>query len=143
MQIEQIDLVCRDVGKTVAFYRLLGVKIPKSAVWATKTGPHHVTIHFPNGQELSFGSQKLARAYNKSWRRNTDGGNIVIGFSVKTRRAVDALHARLTEAGYKSPQPPWDAFWGARYAIVADPDGNHIGIMSPSDPKKRYQGPDL
>jgi predicted enzyme related to lactoylglutathione lyase len=39
--------------------------------------------------------------------------------------------------------PPWDAFWGSRYAIVADPDGNHVGIMSPSEPKRRYQGPEL
>ena len=28
---------------------------------------------------------------------------------------------------------PIDAFWGARYAIVDDPDGNHVGIMGPQD----------
>jgi uncharacterized glyoxalase superfamily protein PhnB len=139
----QLDLVCRNVGKTIAFYRLLGMKIPKSAIWTTASGPHHVDIREPSGLTLHFDSQKLARVYNKGYRRNTDGGNVVIGFTVRTRRAVDTLHAKMTKAGYKSQQPPWDAFWGARYAIVADPDGNHIGIMSPSDPKKRYPGPDL
>jgi len=88
-------------------------------------------------------SQALARAYNTGFRRNTGGGNVVIGFRVATRRAVDALHAKMTKAGHESVRPPWDAFWGARYAIVADPDGNHVGIMSPSDPKKRSQGPEL
>jgi len=27
--------------------------------------------------------------------------------------------------------PPWDAFWGQRYAIVTDPDGNHISLFAP------------
>ena len=27
--------------------------------------------------------------------------------------------------------------WGARYAVVEDPDGNAVGIMSPSDPDRR------
>ena len=142
-ELNQIDLVAHDVQASVAFYRLLGVKIPKSAVWSTKTGAHHVTVHFPGGTELSISSPKLARVYNKGWRGNTAGGNIVIGFSLATRRAVDAMFAKLTKAGHKGVSPPWDAFWGARYAIVADPDGNHVGIMSPSDPKKRYQGPEL
>jgi uncharacterized glyoxalase superfamily protein PhnB len=34
-------------------------------------------------------------------------------------------------------------FWGARYAIVEDPDGNHVGVMSPSDPDRRRAPPDL
>ncbi len=141
--LSQLDLVGRDVAESVAFYRLLGVKIPKSAVWTTKTGTHHVTVRFPGGGELSLSSPKLARVYNKGYRGGTGGGGVVIGFAVKTRRAVDAAYAKLTAAGYKGQMPPWDAFWGARYAIVADPDGNHVGIMSPSDPRKRYPGPEL
>jgi hypothetical protein len=40
---------------------------------------------------------------------------------------------RARVAGYVIHLEPIDAFWGARYAIIDDPDGNHIGIMSPSD----------
>jgi hypothetical protein len=29
-------------------------------------------------------------------------------------------------------QPPFDASWRARYAIVADPDANDVGLMSPT-----------
>jgi hypothetical protein len=32
---------------------------------------------------------------------------------------------------------PYDAFWGARYAIVEDAGGNAVGIMSPVDPARR------
>ena len=38
-------------------------------------------------------------------------------------------------------QEPYDAFWGARYAVVSDPDGNGVGIMSPIDPAQRRDEP--
>ena len=65
------------------------------------------------------------------------GPGAVIGFRVESRDEVDRLFTDLTGAGYRGQQPPYDAFWGARYAIVEDPDGNAVGIMSPSDPERR------
>ncbi|HZA78108.1 MAG TPA: VOC family protein, partial [Acidimicrobiales bacterium] len=55
-----------------------------------------------------------------------------------SREAVDELYAKVAAAGYASRQPPYDAFWGARYAVVADPEGNDVGLMSPIDPERRY-----
>jgi uncharacterized glyoxalase superfamily protein PhnB len=48
----------------------------------------------------------------------------------------------LTGAGYKGLQAPFDAFWGARYAVVEDPNGIAVGLMSPSDPNRRYWPPE-
>jgi uncharacterized glyoxalase superfamily protein PhnB len=59
------------------------------------------------------------------------------GFSLPTRDAVDVTCAELVCAGYAGRQPPYNAFWGARYAIVTDPDGNHIGLMGPADEKRK------
>ncbi|MDA1073969.1 MAG: hypothetical protein O3A63_04305 [Proteobacteria bacterium] len=25
-------------------------------------------------------------------------------------------------------KPPYDTFWGSRYAIINDPDGNNVGV---------------
>ncbi|HYK71080.1 MAG TPA: VOC family protein, partial [Streptosporangiaceae bacterium] len=69
--------------------------------------------------------------------RGWNGGRAVIGFRVSSRERVDELYSQLTADGYAGQQPPYDAFWGARYAIVEDPDGNAVGIMSPSDPDRR------
>ena len=141
-KLDQIDLVCADMDKTLAFYRLIGVASPR--VWRTKSGPHHGHVELPGGPSLQFNSPALARVYDKGYRgKRGGGGNVVIGFSVKTRRAVDRTYAKLVRAGHKGMTPPWDAFWGARYAIVADPDGNHVGIMSPSDDKQRRPPPDV
>jgi len=65
-------------------------------------------------------------------------GRAALGFALTTREAVDALYAALTAAGSAGRQAPYDAFWGARYAIVQDPDGNDVGLMSPIDPERRY-----
>ena len=60
---------------------------------------------------------------------------------VPTREAVDEVYGRVVSTGYRSQKECTDAFWGARYAIVEDPDGNAVGIMSPIDPTRRRPPP--
>jgi predicted enzyme related to lactoylglutathione lyase len=142
--LNQFDLVARDVDAAVAFYRLLGLDIPETAIWRTPTGAHHVDLRLPNGLTFHIDSPALAKEYNAGWRpQRGDGAQCVIGFSLPTRAAVDECHARMTSAGHPSVQPPYDAFWGARYAILQDPDGNHVGIMSPSDAARRRGPPSI
>ena len=40
-------------------------------------------------------------------------------------------------------QPPNDAFWGSRYAVVVDPNGNRIGLKSPVEDAFRSTPPDV
>ena len=66
---------------------------------------------------------------------------MVLGWLVSSRDDVDFTYADMTAAGHMGVQVPYDTFWGARYAIVADPDGHHVGIMSPSDEARKYWPP--
>ncbi len=142
--LNQLNLVVRDMEAALAFYRRLGVAIPDSAVWRTGSGAHHVEARMPNGVHLEFDSIAMAKTYNAGWRDSPGGGTRgVVGFSLPSRDAVDACYAELTAAGYTSRQPPYDAFWGARYAVIEDPDGNHVGLMSPPDPARRSAPPAL
>jgi catechol 2,3-dioxygenase-like lactoylglutathione lyase family enzyme len=43
---------------------------------------------------------------------------------------VDSKYAELLEAGVEGHRPPWDAFWGQRYAIIKDPDGNTVDLFA-------------
>lgn len=140
--LNQINLVVRDMEATLAFYRRLGLDIPEAQMWRTETGVHHVTARMPNGVDLEFDSAQLARSYNAGWRpQPASGSRVLLGFSLASRDAVDAKYEALVAAGYTGSQPPWDAFWGARHAIVDDPDGNHVGLMSPVDPARRGPPP--
>ena len=150
--LDQIDLVARDMEATLAFYRALGVDIPETAIWRTATGIHHVDVTLPGGLIVHFDSEALARAYDRGWRAPViaagtpaagAGTRVVLSFKVPAPEDVDRLHDTLVRLGHPSAQPPYDAFWGSRYAIVADPDGTHIGIMGPRDDARRRAPPDL
>ena len=140
--LTSLNLVTRDMDATAAFYRTLGVDIPEALLWRTPTGAHHADLTLPNGFGLDFDSEALASQYNAGWTRDSSPRSI-IGFSVATREAVDACYAALTAAGHKGLQPPYDAFWGARYAVAEDPDGNHVGIMSPIDEGRKGPPPQV
>ena len=127
---DQFNLVVSDMEATVAFYRRLGLTIPD-------TDPafqaHHRTAQVEGGIDLDFDSVEFARHWDQGWR----GAMGVLGFKVETRERVDEIYADLTAAGYKAQQPPYDTFWGARYAVLEDPDGNPVGVMSPIEPGRR------
>jgi uncharacterized glyoxalase superfamily protein PhnB len=141
--LHSLNLVVRDMEAALAFYRRLGLEIPDDSVWRTETGGHHVGIDMPGSADLDLDSVALAQQYNAGWKPNTGGPNCVFSFSVETREAVDEHYADLTGAGYAGLQAPYDAFWGCRYAIVEDPDGNHVGIMSPRDAGKQSAPPSV
>jgi uncharacterized glyoxalase superfamily protein PhnB len=136
--LNQLNIVARNFDATVAFYRRLGVDVPDTP--ASPDGIRHAEVTLANGFVLEFDNLALARVYNAAWRK-ADSSRALIGFSVPTREAVDALYAELTAAGYDGRQPPYDTFWGARYAVIADPDGNDVGIMSPLDNARRSWPP--
>jgi hypothetical protein len=48
----------------------------------------------------------------------------------------------LPAPGTTACRRPFDAFWGARYAVVEDPNGIAVGLMSLIDPAKQYWPPD-
>jgi uncharacterized glyoxalase superfamily protein PhnB len=89
---------------------------------------------------LDLDSIEFTPSWNAGWPPGQSGA--VIGFEVSSGDEVDRLHTHLTELGYNSQQSPYDTFWGARYALLADPDGNSVGLMSPIDPTRATRPPD-
>jgi uncharacterized glyoxalase superfamily protein PhnB len=119
-----MSVVASDVDASIAFYRALGVAIPDDANWRS----HHVGIPI-DGSALDLDSVALTKGYDDKW----DGTGVIVIMRVPTREAVDETYKRVVGAGHAGHLEPIDAFWGARYAVVLDPDGNHVGIMSPQD----------
>ena len=58
---------------------------------------------------------------------------MVVSVGVDEREAVDRVYAAAIERGAESRREPYDAFWGARFAIVAIPGPLLLGITSPRD----------
>jgi uncharacterized glyoxalase superfamily protein PhnB len=49
----------------------------------------------------------------------------------------------MTGADYRGLREPHDAFWGERYAIIEDPDGIAVGLMSPMSPYRKAPPPEV
>ncbi len=137
--LAQLNLVVADMVASVAFYRRLGLTIDDSNPWSA----HHIDVRMPGGFSLDLDSIEFAKRWNAGWHGQPGAAHAVIGFNVPTREAVDRIYGELTGAGYVGQQPPYDAFWGARYAVVEDPDGNPVGLMSSLDPARRSAPPEL
>ena len=136
--LDQVNLVVRDMTESVAFYRRLGLAIPdRDPLW----DDHHRSAEVPGGVDFDLDSEGFAPLWDAGWPGSKGRSGVVMGFRVASRAAVDRLYESVTGAGYAGQQEPYDAFWGARYAIVEDPDGNAVGLMSPVDPDRRSTPP--
>jgi catechol 2,3-dioxygenase-like lactoylglutathione lyase family enzyme len=139
LRLDQLSLVVRDVVASQAFYARLGLDFAEVSdpVWA------HLHVSAPQGDvaplDLDLDSTSFAGKWNAGWR---GGPGVVLGFKVETRQDVDDVVAQLRAEGVAVQQDPYDAFWGARYAVVSDPEGNGVGIMSPIDPARSSAPPD-
>lgn len=146
-RLDQINIVSGDLEASIAFYRRLGVDIAEDGVWRTPSGIHHVTAgNDDTGSKigLDIDSIAFAQLWNKGWQGREDlRGRVVVGFNLPSRAAVDAVYADLTGAGHPGLQAPYDAFWGSRYAVVEDPDGIAVGLMSPPSPEHRSTPPEI
>jgi uncharacterized glyoxalase superfamily protein PhnB len=135
--LDQINIVVDDMQATVDFYRILGIEVPDTLpAWQA----HHRTADLGSEIDYDFDSTGFAPRWSQGWPAGQTG--VVIGFRTGTRDDVDALYKELTDAGHTGQQPPYDAFWGARYALVEAPSGHTVGLMSPVDPERRTAPPE-
>jgi catechol 2,3-dioxygenase-like lactoylglutathione lyase family enzyme len=134
--LHMLNVVVADMAASLAFYRALGVEPAGSDA----AGPH-VQLRMPSGFSLELDTAESVRRWHAGWRADPSSAGVVVGFTVPSREGVDDLYAQLTAAGHPGRQPPFDAYWGARYAIVADPDGNDVGLMSPVEADRRFWPP--
>lgn len=138
IRLDQLNLIVRDVEASRVFYRRLGLDFGEGSdpVW----GKHHVGAKAGDhaGIDVDLDSTSFAGKWDSGW---PGGTGVVLGFKVDSRQEVDDLVASLAADGVPVQQEPFDAFWGARYAVLGDPDGNGVGIMSPIDPATRSEPP--
>jgi catechol 2,3-dioxygenase-like lactoylglutathione lyase family enzyme len=120
-----IDLAVSDLNASITFYRRLGLEFEIDGHTT-----EHAQCDLPNGLHLMLDTENLRGKTLTSWSPATGGPRTFFAFEFPDPAAVDATYAELTKAGYGGLQEPFDAFWGMRYATVADPDGNGIDLYA-------------
>jgi len=120
-----VQIFAKDVQRSIAFYRLLGLPVPKPG-----SPDPHVDVALPGGNRLSFDAEQTITGMHPDWSPPNSAGRIALAFGLDSPAEVDAMFERLTLAGYHGSLAPYDAPWGQRYATVLDPDGNIVDLFS-------------
>jgi catechol 2,3-dioxygenase-like lactoylglutathione lyase family enzyme len=136
-RFNQVNIVARDWEAALAFYRLLGLDLGSGSEWPAGSGSLHAAASTSvDATTVEFDNPLMVRIY--AGERAADSVSAVLGFAFASAEVVDAAFKRVASAGHRVLREPYDAFWGARYAIVQDPDGNAVGLMGPIDRARAY-----
>jgi glyoxylase I family protein len=130
-----VDLVCRDVDRSVAFYRaVLGLGEP-----ALFEGERGEEIHYLRFPAAGSGSLGLRQASEEQEFALYAPGLHHIAFAVDSRADVDATHAAVLAVGAEVLHPPrlWPRYRNDYYAtFFLDPDGFRIEVATARDARE-------
>ncbi len=124
IRLDAVAVSSKDMGKTVAFYELLGFTFPdwrpddKHVEPITKAGDVRLMIDTAELMEQLTGHAPVPPNHSS------------FAMLCDTPAEVDGVAANLRDAGHTLTVEPWDAFWGQRYATARDPDGYQIDIFA-------------
>ncbi|HWN23376.1 MAG TPA: VOC family protein [Gaiellaceae bacterium] len=122
-ELNAIGIVASDTARSIQFYRVLGLSFPETP------DEGHVEAAMPNGVRLMLDTEDVIRSFRPDWTRVT-GNQLGLAFECDSPAEVDEVYARVVSAGFDGVKEPWDAFWGQRYAELADPDGVSVSLYA-------------
>lgn len=130
-----VDLVCRDVDTSLAFYAAvfgpLGLEPPHRV-----PGERGETIHYLRFPALGSGSIGLRQALRDQLFELYAPGLHHLALAVERREDVDTAHAAAVAAGAEILHPPrlWPQYHPGYYAtFFLDPDGFRIEVAASRD----------
>ena len=123
--LHTISITVKDLGKSLSFYRTLGLDIPEG-----QDNEHHVEFTSEKGYSIGFILEKTMLHTDPTWTAPTGNNRIGLQFACTSPTEVDETYNKLISAGHQSFKEPWDAFWGQRFAQVTDPDGNNVSFFA-------------
>ncbi|WP_405906042.1 MULTISPECIES: VOC family protein [unclassified Streptomyces] len=124
-RFDVIGLVVSDMAASLAFYHRLGLVFPEGS-----EDQPHVEAELPGGLRLALDTEETIRSFHTGWRPPAGGGRVSLAFLCDSPAEVDSVYDTLVGAGHEGELKPWDAFWGMRYAVVKDPDGNGVDLFA-------------
>ncbi|NBE98620.1 glyoxalase [Nonomuraea sp. KC401] len=123
--LNTIDILVSDLDAAIAFYARLGLEFK-----IDEHSPEHAGCDLPNGLHVMLDTEAFRTPHLPGWIAPSGGPRTLLCFEFGAPAWVDAKYAELVGAGYRGIAEPFDAFWGMRYATVADPDGNGIDLYA-------------
>jgi uncharacterized glyoxalase superfamily protein PhnB len=127
-QLEVVGVIVSDIERAVRFYERLGLQFPEKP---DAEGHGHAETSLPGGLRFTLDTEESIRSFDSDWTPPSGGHRMAIAFRCESPADVDRVYRELLKSGAMDQTPPWDAFWGQRYAQVKDPDGTVVDLFAP------------
>ncbi|HEX3254721.1 MAG TPA: VOC family protein, partial [Gaiellaceae bacterium] len=114
-ELEAIGITTSNLAASLRFYGLIGVDVPDP-------DEDHVEAPVRGEVTLMWDTEELIRQIEPDLPSPVRQ-RVVLAFRCADPAEVDAIYARVVEAGFEGKTEPWDAFWGQRFAYLLDPEG--------------------
>jgi catechol 2,3-dioxygenase-like lactoylglutathione lyase family enzyme len=124
MKLDAVSVTSGDLAATAKFYTLLGFTFPKIGA-----DEKHVEAITRQGEvRLMIDDRGLIQSILGQAPRPPNHSSFAM--KCDSPADVDTAVDKVRAAGFTVVKEPWDAFWGQRYAIVADPDGYMVDVFA-------------
>jgi predicted lactoylglutathione lyase len=118
-----VVLLVEDLGRSLAFYRRLGIEFPEGADERTDVG-----VDNGDGRTIIWTTTFGGNDPNRT--APSGGSRIMLEFFVEGYAAVDSTFAELAAAGYHVVREPFVTSFEAYMCLVDDPDGNTVLVTA-------------
>ena len=98
---------------------------------ASADGEGHVEVGLPGGLRLLFDTEDVIRSFHPNWTPMRGGRTRPRVRPARRRRAWTRCTPTWWRPGTRASWRRSTAFWGQRYAVVLDPDGNGVDLFAP------------
>jgi uncharacterized glyoxalase superfamily protein PhnB len=124
MKLDAVSVTSGNFNMAARFYSLLGFTFP-----AFHANTKHLESVAAAGEvRLMIDDRDLAQSITS--KDPAPATHSAFAMKCRSPAEVDATVIKIRSAGFTVVKEPWDAFWGQRYAIVADPDGYMIDLFA-------------
>src|SRR3569832_2400725 len=94
LKFDILGLVCKDIGESLRFYKLLGVPAPEF-----QPEEPYVECTLESGLRISWNSVEMMKKIDPAWEEPA-GHRMGIAFLCKSSAEVDAAYSDVLKAGF-------------------------------------------
>ena len=123
--IDAVAVTSRDLKRSVSFYQELGFDFPEFGLEER----HLEATAAPGAVRLMIDTRELSKQLTGA--EPVPANHAQFALLYDSPAEVDAAAAAIGAVGGMLVTAPFDAFWGQRYATVADPDGYRFDLFAP------------
>src|SRR4029450_2833475 len=91
-ELNATGIVVSDVGRSIAFYQLLGVDFPEG-------GEGHIEATLPSGARFMLDEESVIKSFRPDWTRE-NGNQLALAFECSSPAEVDDLYGRAKADGF-------------------------------------------